>query len=52
MYFRLLLVALISCTAPQVFAQSGLHVQCEREPEVAREMAFVEFVEQQGADAV
>ena len=31
----------------QVFAQSRLHVQREREPEVAREMAFVEFVEQQ-----
>ena len=36
---------------PQVRAQRRLHVQRERQAEVAGEVAFVEFVEQQRADA-
>jgi hypothetical protein len=35
----------------QVFAQAGLHVERKRQAEVAGEVAFVEFVEQQRADA-
>ena len=35
----------------QVLAQSGLHVERECEAEIAGEVAFVEFVEQQCADA-
>ncbi len=36
----------------QVFAHLRLHIQCQRQAEVAGQMAFVEFVEQQHADAV
>ena len=35
----------------QVFAQAGLHVDTEREAEVAVQMALMEFVEQNRADA-
>ena len=36
---------------PQVLAQPGLHIQRQCQAEIAGQVAFVEFVEQQGTDA-